>query len=136
MHTNYVAMDNMSQEYGGNGGYIINISSVAGIDCSQFSTPIYNATKHAVTAFTRTLGVSNFAIFIANNNLTFLISIFNTKSKYLQDEYHYQRSGIKFITICPGVTLTNFLDNLDEKCLSPEAYECSSDKLQNVRKQT
>lgn len=48
----------MGKDKGGNGGLIVNISSVAGIDCSQFSTPTYNATKHGVVAFTRSLGVS------------------------------------------------------------------------------
>lgn len=52
-------MKYMTKETGGhNGGLIVNISSVAGIDCSQFSTPVYNATKHGVVAFTRSMGVS------------------------------------------------------------------------------
>lgn len=58
IHTNYIAMDLMNQENGGRGGLIVNISSVSGVDCSQFSTPSYNATKHAVVAFTRSMGVS------------------------------------------------------------------------------
>lgn len=48
----------MGKDKGGKGGVIVNISSVAGIDCSQFSTPTYNATKHGVVAFSRSLGVS------------------------------------------------------------------------------
>lgn len=48
----------MSKEDGHNGGLIVNIASVCGIDCSQFSTPAYNASKHGVVAFTRSLGVS------------------------------------------------------------------------------
>lgn len=58
IHTNYIAMKHMTKETGHNGGLIVNISSVAGIDCSQFSTPVYNASKHGVVAFTRSMGVS------------------------------------------------------------------------------
>lgn len=58
IHTNYVAIDHMSCENGASGGVIINIASCVGVDCTQFSTPVYNATKHAVTAFTRSMGVS------------------------------------------------------------------------------
>lgn len=58
MHTNYIGLSYMSKSKGGNGGVIVNISSVAGIDCSQFSTPTYNATKHGVVAFSRSFGVS------------------------------------------------------------------------------
>lgn len=48
----------MSKADGHNGGLVVNISSVAGIDCIQFSTPVYNATKHGVVAFTQSMGVS------------------------------------------------------------------------------
>lgn len=58
IHTNYTAMKHMTKEAGHNGGLIVNIASVCGIDCSQFSTPVYNASKHGVVAFTRSLGVS------------------------------------------------------------------------------
>lgn len=56
----------MNLKNGGRGGLIINVSSVAGIDCVQFSSPVYNATKHGVVAFTRTMGVSNiYFVFIS-----------------------------------------------------------------------
>lgn len=58
IHTNNIALKYMSKETGHNGGLIVNISSVAGIDCTQFSTPVYNASKHGVVAFTRSMGVS------------------------------------------------------------------------------
>lgn len=58
IHTNYIAMQYMTKEAGNNGGLIVNISSVTGIDCSQFSSPVYNASKHGVVAFTRSMGVS------------------------------------------------------------------------------
>lgn len=61
IHTNYAAMQYMRVGGGQSAGVnklICNISSVAGIDCSQFSTPVYNASKHGVVAFTRSIGVS------------------------------------------------------------------------------
>lgn len=47
----------MSIETGGKGGVIANITSIAGISIIPVM-PIYTATKHAVTAFTRSLAVS------------------------------------------------------------------------------
>lgn len=58
IHTNYIGLRYMGKDKGGNGGLIVNIASVCGVDVSQFCTPTYNATKHAVVAFSRTLGVS------------------------------------------------------------------------------
>lgn len=60
IHANYTAISYMNVKNGGRGGFIVNISSVTGIDCVQFSSPVYNATKHAVVAFTRSMGVSSF----------------------------------------------------------------------------
>lgn len=51
------AVNLMSREKGGNGGIIVNVSSVCGLD-SVFAQPIYNATKHGIVGFTRSLGVS------------------------------------------------------------------------------
>jgi len=108
IRTNYAAIPYMSRENGGRGGLIVNIASVTGVDCSQFSTPIYNASKHAVVAFTRTLG----------------------------NDFYYQKYGIKFITVCPGVTLTTFLDDLEEKFYSPEAFNVTDVQLQHLPDQT
>lgn len=47
----------MSKENGGNGGIIVNVASVLGFTVLP-GTPIYNATKHGVIGFTRSLGVS------------------------------------------------------------------------------
>ena len=45
-----------------NGGLVVNISSTAGVTCigDMMATPTYVASKHAVTALTRTFGVSTF----------------------------------------------------------------------------
>lgn len=51
-------VSNLSKEKGGPGGIIINISSTCGVTCQgdMFATPAYVASKHAVTALTRTFG--------------------------------------------------------------------------------
>ena len=49
----------MSREAGGRGGVIVNVSSTCGVTCQgdMYATPAYTASKHAVTALTRTAGV-------------------------------------------------------------------------------
>jgi len=52
------AVNHLSREKGGPGGIVINISSTCGVTCQgdMFATPAYTASKHAVTALTRTFG--------------------------------------------------------------------------------
>lgn len=67
----------MRNDKGGCGGVILNVSSVFGLyPCSFF--PVYTASKHAVTGFTRAMGQNN----------------------------HFKQTGIKYMTICPSVTDT------------------------------
>ena len=49
----------MSREEGGQGGVVVNVSSTCGVTChgDMYATPAYTASKHAVTALTRTYGV-------------------------------------------------------------------------------
>lgn len=58
-----VAMERMSKEKGGSGGRVVVVSSTCGVTCQgdMFATPAYTASKHAVTALTRTMGVSPLA---------------------------------------------------------------------------
>lgn len=51
------AIDIMRKDKGGNGGTVINISSIAGLSQSHF-LPIYFATKSAVIQFSNCIGVS------------------------------------------------------------------------------
>jgi NAD(P)-dependent dehydrogenase (short-subunit alcohol dehydrogenase family) len=53
------AHQRMSLERGGAGGRVLCVSSTAGVTCrgDMFATPAYTASKHAVTALTRTFGV-------------------------------------------------------------------------------
>lgn len=122
----------MSRENGGNGGLIVNISSCVGIDCTQFSTPVYNATKHAVTAFTRSMGVSMrrlAGVFLLFENAFSEMILF-------QNDFYFAKYGLKFITICPAVTLTSFLENLDGKFRSEEAAAETNKRVANKPRQT
>ena len=49
----------MSLEAGGGGGVVVSVSSTCGVPCQGdiFATPAYTASKHTVTAMTRTFGV-------------------------------------------------------------------------------
>ena len=53
------SMKKMSRDQGGAGGVVVNVSSTCGVTCvgDMFATPAYTASKHAVTALTRTYGV-------------------------------------------------------------------------------
>lgn len=55
--------------------------------CAVASAPIYTASKHAVLGFSRSL------------------------------QYSYDRSGVRILVMCPGVTYTNLVSNLDDKLL-------------------
>ena len=47
----------MGKDEGGNGGVVVNMSSIAGLG-PLTTTPVYVATKHAVIGLTRSFGVS------------------------------------------------------------------------------
>lgn len=74
---NLLGLKYMTKENSGNGGVIINMSSITGLQATS-ACPIYSGTKHFVIGFSRSLG----------------------------DSYHYDRTGVKIITLCPGVTDT------------------------------
>ena len=92
----------MSKEKGGQGGRVVSVSSTCGVTCQvdhslehlhcqplstvaqgdMYATPAYTASKHAVTALTRTMGVNKhcdrrYSIYVAL--IVFLLS-FSTSS--------------------------------------------------------
>lgn len=80
-----VALDYMSVEKGGKGGMIVNVSSICGFDYF-YNLPSYVASKHGVVGYTRCMAHENFA------------TIF----------------GVKFVTICPGVTDTSLIGDFSK----------------------
>lgn len=77
----------------GNEGVVVNVASVAGLE--RFSAfPIYAGTKHGVIGLTRAWGMEN----------------------------HYQRTKVRFLALCPGVTDTPLIHECLEKNLGP-AYQ-------------
>lgn len=84
----------MGKDKGGKGGVIINIASILGLQESP-AAPVYTGTKHFVVGFSRSLG----------------------------DSYHFNRTGVKIVTMCPGVTYTGLVDGAENSaltCLSPD----------------
>ncbi|KAL0841855.1 hypothetical protein ABMA28_014094 [Loxostege sticticalis] len=77
------AMEMMRKDEGGNGGTIINISSVAGL-CQLPLLPVYWATKSAVLQFSNCMGL----------------------------DHYYSRSGVRVVALCYGKTDTPLLVNM------------------------
>ncbi|XP_039429095.1 alcohol dehydrogenase 1-like [Culex pipiens pallens] len=77
INSSLIALDLMSMDNAGLGGYIINVASVAGLEPFPYCS-IYTASKHGVVGFTRSLGIDTVLV----------------------------KTGVKFITICPGATET------------------------------
>uniref|UniRef100_A0A3P9LPT5 15-hydroxyprostaglandin dehydrogenase [NAD(+)] n=1 Tax=Oryzias latipes TaxID=8090 RepID=A0A3P9LPT5_ORYLA len=106
----YAALEHMNKLSGGQGGVVVNTSSVAGLDPLP-SCPAYSATKHGVVAFTRAMAVS--------------IDAASRASEY----------GIRFNVVCPvrvqtDISSPQFLKTLDSSptCLVPsEVAECVLD---------
>ncbi|KAI5638521.1 short chain dehydrogenase domain-containing protein [Phthorimaea operculella] len=84
----------MRKDNGGKGGTIINISSIAGLFLCKV-VPIYAATKSAVLQFTNSMGM----------------------------EPYYSRTGVRFVTICFGVTDTSLLSSTKYASIDKETDE-------------
>ncbi|XP_017841315.1 alcohol dehydrogenase 1 [Drosophila busckii] len=98
IHSSLIALDYMDRTKGGQGGQIVNISSVAGLEPTAIMA-IYSAAKHGVTAFTRALA----------------------------HDFYFLRTGVAFVTICPGFTDTSLLHDLGDKTTfdieAPKVYD-------------
>ncbi|XP_043288463.1 uncharacterized protein [Venturia canescens] len=80
----FLAVQQMGKDNGGKGGIVVNIASVLGLEaCPQL--PVYSTTKHAVISFSRS---------------------------YSQP-YHYRRTGVRIVVLCPGISETPVLENLE-----------------------
>ncbi|VVC93206.1 unnamed protein product [Leptidea sinapis] len=78
--------EDMRIDKGGKGGTIINIASILGYENTPI-LPTYQASKHAVIGFTKSLG----------------------------HEVNYNQTGVRVVAICPGMTTTNLERNSNEK---------------------
>ncbi|EFA00962.1 15-hydroxyprostaglandin dehydrogenase [NAD(+)] isoform X1 [Tribolium castaneum] len=87
-------------------GVIVNISSIAGI--KEFSIiPIYTATKFAVMGMSKAFG----------------------------DEDHYNRTKVKVLALCPGVTDTPLITEIDGKNLGPPYQKLLEENLSKLPSQ-
>ncbi|EFN86416.1 15-hydroxyprostaglandin dehydrogenase [NAD+] [Harpegnathos saltator] len=69
-------MDYTGKHKGGEGGLIVNISSILGLFSQNCMMPVYCVTKHAVVGFSE--ATANF----------------------------YHDTGVRIVMLCPGLTLT------------------------------
>ncbi|XP_067643370.1 alcohol dehydrogenase 2 [Eurosta solidaginis] len=107
INSTLAALKVMSKEDGGSGGVVANMSSVVGLD-PMFLMPVYAATKAGIIHFTRCLG----------------------------SDLYLARTGIKFITICPGATITDMFTNFTEKILFTDMGDESYRVLDRLNKQS
>lgn len=99
----------MGKDKGGKGGIIINIASILGLQPLP-SCPIHVATKHFVIGFNRSVGMP----------------------------YHYSRTGVKVLTLCPGITDTPHLKEASQNAitsLAPDIGELLAKELQQLPSQ-
>ncbi|XP_049790392.1 15-hydroxyprostaglandin dehydrogenase [NAD(+)]-like [Schistocerca nitens] len=77
-----LAMELMSRGGGGGrgGGVVLNVASVLGL-APLAGCPVYVATKHAVVGLSRSYGT----------------------------QFHWQRTGVRVVALCPGVTHTQLI---------------------------
>ncbi|KAM5310278.1 15-hydroxyprostaglandin dehydrogenase [NAD(+)] [Glossophaga mutica] len=82
----YLGLDYMGKQNGGDGGIIINISSIAGLR-ALISQPVYCASKHGVVGFTRSAAMA----------------------------VNHMKSGVRINAICPGFVNTPILETMEKE---------------------
>ncbi|CAN2388704.1 Belongs to the short-chain dehydrogenases reductases (SDR) family [Pristimantis euphronides] len=82
----YIGLELMNKKNGGQGGVIINISSLAGLTPAAYQ-PVYSASKHGVIGFTRSIAA--------------MASIGNY--------------GVRVNTVCPAFVDTPLLESIDKE---------------------
>ncbi|KAM6267444.1 15-hydroxyprostaglandin dehydrogenase [NAD(+)] isoform 1-T1 [Spheniscus humboldti] len=98
----YLGLEYMRKGNGGDGGVIINISSLAGLMPAAFQ-PVYCATKHGVIGFTRSIALA------AN----------------------MENYGVRLNTICPGFVNTPILQSIDKEENMGQFYSYK-DEIKNM----
>nr|CAD7204646.1 unnamed protein product [Timema douglasi] len=84
-----LALQYMGKDQGGRGGVVANIASILGLAVAA-GAPVYTATKHAVIGLSRSFGMP----------------------------FHYDRTGVRVVTMCPGVTDTPLISEAGRRQLS------------------
>ncbi|KAM7358199.1 uncharacterized protein ACRADG_003256 [Cochliomyia hominivorax] len=107
IQSSLIALNYMDKSKGGRGGIIVNISSVAGIETTGMFA-IYSAAKHGVTAFSRSMA----------------------------NPLYYHHTQVNFITICPGLTETALLDQVQDKTTLREYSGPMSQRFANIKRQS
>ncbi|XP_073838940.1 fat body protein 2 [Musca autumnalis] len=82
INTTLTMMPWMDKSQYGNGGIVVNIASVYGLEPGP-AFSVYSAAKHGVVGFTRSMA----------------------------DEHLFSRTGVAFVCICPGMTSTELMMN-------------------------
>ncbi|GLV39842.1 Photoreceptor dehydrogenase [Carabus blaptoides fortunei] len=91
-----LGMNCMSKDAGGKGGAIVNVASVLGL-APLGGAPAYTATKHGVIGYTRAMAMP----------------------------YHYNKSGVRVMAMCPGVTDTHLIKKANTDTNTPLDKEAS-----------
>ncbi|XP_066583832.1 uncharacterized protein [Prorops nasuta] len=91
-----LGIQQMRKDGGYKGGAIVNIASMSGLKAYP-QLPVYSATKHAVITFSRSFA----------------------------QPYHYQKSGVRILVLCPGLTTTSLLEDLKSNVENPEDFMTS-----------
>ncbi|XP_069487536.1 15-hydroxyprostaglandin dehydrogenase [NAD(+)] [Ambystoma mexicanum] len=90
----YIALEHMSKKNGGEGGTIINISSLAGLMPAAYQ-PVYSASKHGVIGFTRAIAAAA----------------------------HIGNYGVRINTLCPAFVDTPLLESIEKEEIMGEYYK-------------
>ncbi|XP_018330564.1 15-hydroxyprostaglandin dehydrogenase [NAD(+)]-like [Agrilus planipennis] len=90
----------------GDESYLVNIASIVGLD-PFICVPIYSGTKSFIIGFSRALGA----------------------------EPHYQRTKVKVLTICPGVTDTPLISEMSGRNLGPDYEAVLADEVKPLKTQ-
>lgn len=96
----------MGKDKGGKGGVVVNIASILGL-APLAGSPVYVATKHAVIGLTRSFGLP----------------------------YHFDRTGVRVIAMCPGVTDTPLISEAHRRQLREDWGDEAGRELDELPKQ-
>ncbi|XP_055488280.1 15-hydroxyprostaglandin dehydrogenase [NAD(+)]-like [Leucoraja erinacea] len=86
IQANYLALEHMRCDRGGQGGSIVNVASMSSFQIAAHA-PVYTATKHGVLGFTRSLAEAS----------------------------RLGNYGIRINALCPGFVNTSILETLDQE---------------------